>query len=367
MISKTNHLSGSIPDQALPGLQRRTVVKGALAGTVTLAAWWLAPPSATAAPMASAIAVGTERLVIRPRKGLRPVNARDASSVRMPIELGALISVRRGSIAAGSTMTLEWDARLYTVAQTIALLGGDETVVAEAAWPTIDKATHRASMSIVVPESLAAGRDYSLVAGTLTPGRYPDDLVTDPVPFTVRVSEPGARDAAVTVLSRPASRTTAPWGVKLGAAWQQAGWDEKYAALYPSLVTALAVGPGQIPAGSRIRIMLDPQVFTSVSAVGAFNSSGQMVPGRARTSSQSGKPTATWTATAPIAAGERISVRLNATARPLIGGLAWLEPPLVQFVAPRRSNDAQRVTGQESLTRADSIYSQATLEEFGTL
>ena len=76
---------------------------------------------------------------------------------------------------------------------------------------------------------------------------------------------------------------------------------------------------------------------------------------------QSGKPTATWTATALIAAGERISVRLDATARPLIGGLDWLEPPLVQFVAPRRSNDAQRVTGQESSTRADRASTRRRL------
>lgn len=361
MSSQTDRSLDDGPAGGLPSVERRTVLRGAAVGAAAVAAWWFAPASAAAQP-----GPHSARLTIRSKRGARLIHAPDGTAVQMPVELGALVTVRRGGLAAGSTLTLEWDTRLYAVAPVVALLRGGTTVATEAARPTVDATTHTTKATLVVPEPLAPGRDYVLAAGTLVTARYPDDLVADPVPLTVGVREPDDQEATITVLSRPGGATPPPWGAQLGAAWQRAGWDEEYSALHPALVTVLAVGPGPVPSGSRLRITLDSQVFADVAVTGAFDSSGREVPGQARRSHAHGRLTATWTAIEPMAAGDRLSVGLDVTTRPLHGELPWLEPPLVQFVAPSRRNDSQRLTGEESLTRADDIYSQATLEEFGT-
>lgn len=354
------------PGKPRPVVPRRTLLRAGLTGTATLAGVLLSPHVATAQPLAARPTAVPQRRAIRSRRGLQAVHAPDGAAIRLPLELGALIEARQLGLAAGSTLTLSWDDRLYRVASKVRLVRGQVNVLSQSARPTLERATHRATLSIVLTEALPAGSDYVLVAGTLAPARYPHDLVADPVPVTLSVQEPGVTAVATSRVGSDAEAVDGkPWGVSLGAAWQQATWGDRYAALYPSLVTFRSVGPGSVPARSSLEITLDPQVFTKVSVLGAFDSSGREVPGKSRSDRKVGKPTATWTSSESTPAGARITLRLDCASLTPAGALPALEPPLVSFTGPVGHDVPQRLTGQESLTRGDSIYSPATLKEFG--
>jgi hypothetical protein len=216
---------------------------------------------------------------------------------------------------------------------------------------------HAVRLEVRLPR-LPAG-EYTLQAGALKPQRFPADLVADPLPVQVEILDPtGATTARV--LSRPAAKEDVPWGVQLGAGWQQATWGNGYSVWYPSLVTAHSVGPGVVPAGSRIRIILDRQVFESVEITAATDSNGQRVVGLPRRGTLAGQPTATWTSHAAIEADARVTLICRTKVRELTGALDTLAPPLVEFLPPKRSRNSQRPTGQESQTRSDDIYSAAT-------
>ncbi|MEV6413992.1 hypothetical protein [Kribbella sp. NPDC051718] len=324
------------------GLQRRTVLAGALAGTAALAVPVLEPtPAAAAGPGLS------------PQSAARLVHGTDGSAVQMPAELGALLRV--GAFAAGAVVTIRYDERIYSAAPTAVLVSGDRVIPVRAAATA-------GQVSLQLPQ-LPAG-SYTVRAGGLVRDRYPADLITDPLPTTVKVSEPGGAVTAQT-LSKPAVKAGLPWGVQLGAGWLQAAWSDQYYAWYPATVTVYSVGPGAIPAGSRIRVTLDGVVFGSVAVSAASDSLGHKVNGLPRRTSVVGRPVATWTAPAAIPAGMRITLTCTTVARKLKGALDWVEPPLVDFLPPKAGRDAQRLTTQESLTRMDDVYSVATRARFG--
>lgn len=350
------------PDaRSRPTLYRRTVLRGVAAGSATLAGLLMAPYAATAQPRAALLAAVSRR-DIGSRRGRQAIQSADGTSIQMPLELGAIVGARQRGLAAGSTLTLSWDDRLYRVASKVTLTRGAKRVLSLAAGPSVDAATHRATLSVVLPRALPAGSDYALAAGRLVPRRYPHDLIADPVPLKLAVTEPGVQETSTVRVSSAADETAKPWGAALGAVWQGATWGSAYSALYPALVTLRAVGPGAVPAGSSVQVTLDPQVFSEVTVLGAVGSDGRDVPGQARAGKRS---TAVWTAQGPIAAGERVTLRLAVSNRKPAGALPTLGPPLVSFTGPAASQAPQRLTGAESLTRMESIYSPSTLAQFG--
>jgi hypothetical protein len=279
----------------------------------------------------------------------------------VPAELGALLTVGAAGVAAGTSVTLTYDGRLYSAAPSAVLVSGDR-VIPVRVRSAASTATPARQLELRLPQ-LPAGT-YAVRAGGIARDRYPADLITDPVPTGVKVSEPGGAVTAQT-LSKPAPKAGLPWGVQLGAGWLQAPWSDQYYAWYPATVTAYSVGPGAIPAGSRIRVTLDRAVFAAISVSAATDSLGHKVNGLARRTESVGRPVATWTAPAAIAAGERITLTCTTVARPLTGALDWVEPPLVDFLPPKAGRNTQRLTTQESLTRMDDVYSAATRAQYG--
>jgi hypothetical protein len=339
-------------------VHRRNFLRGALAGTVTLAISTLMPGIAMAAPSRGGLAA------VGVRKGARTVHGADGSTVLMPTMLGASMVVQGGELPAGTSLSLTFDTRLYRMLPAELRRGGTMLGLA-APRLTTDEATSRATLTLVVTEPLTPGA-YVLVGGELAPHRYPRDLVAQPVAMTVTARDAGGAVLIEEALSKPATHGDLPWGVELGAGWLQAHWDDRYLALYPGLVTVLSTGPAPVPSGTSVRVALDRQVFAAVSVSGARGSAGQAFagtagPGRAT----AGFVVGTWTSKVAIPAGSRVSLSIDAEVRRLSGPLAVLQPPLVDLVTGSRSR-TQRLTGQESLTRGDSIYSPATLQEFGS-
>jgi hypothetical protein len=344
-------------------VQRRTVLRGAMAGSATLAGLVLTPHSASARTGNGVD--NSENLEVRSRAERRAIHDAGGDSTGMPIVLGAMIGVRGRNLPARSIVVLKWDDRLYRVASSVRLSSGGKAIVNEKISYAVDNRTHRATMTLVLPRELQAGRDYELTAGALEAVQFPHDLLPDPVSLTISVRQPGGANHVEARLSGDAAQEGQPWGVVLGAVWQRSGWDDVYGALHPSLVTLRAVGPGAVPAGSSLHIILDPQVFTRISVHQALDSGGHEVRGLSRGVHVVGRPSMTWATRKAVLPGDRIDIGLDITARRMTGALPTLEPPLIYFVGPEGRRAPQRRTGLESLTREDSIYSPATLRQFG--
>lgn len=336
----------------IDGPRRRTVLAAALAGTSVLV---LRPAHAVAAPS------GAGLTAIEGHQDTRLVHAPDGSCSRVPAHLGALVTVGAAGLRAGTVVSFTYDERLYSAAPRAFLTGHGRLIPVESRTTPVDT-PHARQLELLLPE-LGAG-DHGVHAGGLAPTRFPDDLVADPVPTAVRVAEPGGAVTTRT-LSGPAAKAEPPWGVQLGAGWQQARWGDRYHAWHPAIITVHSVGPGAIPAGSGIRVTLDRRVFESVAITAAADPAGLEVAGLDRSTTVVGRPVATWTAHAAVAAGTRITLSCAAGARPLTGPLADVEAPLVEFL-PGASTAPRRSTGEESITRADDVYSAATLARHGS-
>ncbi|GAA1310463.1 hypothetical protein [Saccharothrix xinjiangensis] len=337
------------------GPQRRTVLAAALAGTAVFAVPVLQPARAAAATPS-----GPGLTALEGQRATRLVHAPDGSCSQVPAQLGALVTVGPAGAPAGTAVTFTYDERLYSAAPRAFLTGGGRLIPVESR-PAATTAAHGRQLDLLLPE-LGPG-SYGVHAGGLVPARFPADLVADPLPTVVRVSEPG-RAAVVRTLSAPAAKAELPWGAQLGAGWQQTRWSDRYHAWHPAIITVHSVGPGAIPAGAGIRVTLDRRVFGSVAITAASDPAGRKVDGADRRTTAAGRPVATWTAHAPVAAGARITLTCGAGVRSLTGPLDDVEAPLIEFL-PGGSGGPQRSTGQESITRVDDVYSAATRARYG--
>ncbi|WP_329002420.1 hypothetical protein OHA18_04790 [Kribbella sp. NBC_00709] len=333
-------------------MKRRTVLQGSVAGAVAAATSVAGGNQARAATPAG---VGA-RTGVTPTgpDAVRVVNGPAGQTVRVPAELGVELTVGPGG--GRSRVALTYDERLYTAVPRPVLVLGRQVIPLDARSMATGPA-HGRMVEIRLPE-LAPGR-YTLHAGGMTPARFPLDLIADPLPTEVTVSEAtGALTAQV--LSERASAQGLPWGVQLGAAWQQARWGDDYYAWYPSLVTLHSVGPGVVPPGSRVRLTVDQRIFEAAQITSASGSNGERIGGVARRATVADRLTATWTLHAAVASGSRITLTCVPGLRAPLGPLEYAEPPLVEFLPPRQSKAPQRLTGEETQTRADDVYSSAT-------
>lgn len=337
------------------GLPRRTVLAAALAGTAVLAVPALQPAQAAATtPSESGLTA------LEGQQAVQPIYAPDGSCLQVPAQLGVILTVGAAGVPAGTAVTFTCDERLYSAAPRAFLASGGRLIQVESRPAAVD-ALHGLRLELLLPE-LGPG-SHVVHAGRLAPVRFPADLVADPLPTAVRVAEPGQAGTART-LSQPAVKAGLPWGGRLGAGWQQARWSDQYYAWHPAIVTVHSIGPGVIPAGSRIRVTLDRHVFESVAITAATDPAGRKVDGAGRRTTAVGRPVATWTAHTDVAAGTRITLTCSAGVRSLTGPLDDVEAPLIEFL-PGRSRDPQRSTGQESVTRMDDVYSVATRAQYG--
>jgi hypothetical protein len=327
-------------------MRRRTVLQGAVAGSVLAGASVAGGNEVVAAAPAGITPVGPG--------GARVVHGPDGAAVQVPADLGVELTVGSAGARAGAVVSLSYDERLYAAAARPVLVREKQVVPMQATHQAAGVA-HGRRLELRLPE-LAPGT-YTVHAGGVAPARYPADLVADPVPTEVKVT---ADAVTARVLSRPVAEQGLPWGVQLGAGWTKATWGDGYYVWRPGLVALHSVGPGVVPAGSRIRVTLDRQVFESVQVTKVQGGNGERIGGVARRSTLADQPVATWTLQAPLAAGARITLSFVAEPRSLQTALEYVEPALIEFIAPKQSKTPQRLTGAESQTRADDVYSAAT-------
>lgn len=330
-------------------MRRRTVLQG----TAAVAAISVAGSNQASASV-RARATAPSGVTPAPPDAARIVNGPAGQAVQVPADLGVEITVGPGG--ARASLRLTYDDRLYAVAPRPVLVQGARVFALDARSASTGVA-HGRTVELALPE-LTPGT-YTVHAGGMTPMRFPADLVADPLPTEVRVSE-STGAATAQLLSRRAATQGLPWGVQLGAGWSQARWGDAYSVWYPAVVTLHSVGPGVAPAGSRIRVTLDHQVFESVRLTDARGSNGERIGGVSRRTTIVGQPSATWTTHTAVESGSRFTVTCVATARPLQGALDYVEPPLIEFVSPRHPSAPQRLTGEETQTRTDNIYSPTT-------
>ncbi|MFF0343497.1 hypothetical protein [Kribbella sp. NPDC004875] len=331
-------------------MRRRTVLQGALAGSVVTATSVAGGNEALAAPRGGVVPAGPD--------ATRFVNGPAGQAVRVPADLGVRITV--GSPAARARVVLTYDDRLYAVASRPVLVRGAQAIPLQTRVSRIGT-THQRAIEVALPE-LAPGT-YTVHAGGMAPARFPADLIADPVPTEVKLSE-ATGSVTAQVLSRSMSAQGLPWGAQIGAGWQQFEWGAGYYAWCPALVTVHSVGPGVVPAGSRVRVTLDRQVFESVQLTSARGSNGQRIGGVGRRGTLVNHPVATWTLHTAITAGSRITLTCTPTFRSLQDPLEYVDAPLVEFLPPKKSSTPQRLTGQESQTRHDDAYSPDTRARF---
>lgn len=328
----------------------------------------LAVTSVAQAPTASAAGSGRPGVPLTGWVGMprQAVLAPGGGSVEMPRVLGARLTALDTSVTAGSSLRVSWDRRLYSVGPDPVLRTPRRTLKVSGGPVVSDPASQRDHMTVTLDEPLPRGLMHDLVLGSLTPRLYPDDLVADPLPLTLALVSPEGVERGALELSRrgEGSRGT-PWGAELGAAWRPVHWTQDYFALHPALVTVLSVGPGSVPAGSAVVVTLDRRVHTTIHTGSAVTPAGAEVPGRWKRTSSGNLTVVTWTSSAPIGPGERVTLGITAEEPESPGRLTYLEPPLVEFLAAPGGGPSQRLTGAESETRHDSVYSPATLAEFG--
>lgn len=99
--------------------------------------------------------------------------------------------------------------------------------------------------------------------------RYPDEAIDDPFPLSLTLTN-GAGEIIASAAWAPAvlDGEVTSWGAELSAGWVSATVvdgaktkADKYR--YPSTLTCVSVGPGEVPAGSQLTIEMDARVIAS--------------------------------------------------------------------------------------------------------
>ncbi len=261
---------------------------------------------------------------------------------------------------AGSEIELTWDDRLYDVtAVTSSAPDGRDRLTRPR--PAVRVDGHRATARVVPQAELgtAARLDQAqpttLRLGLLRPPAFPDDLVTDAVPVTLRWQEPGVGQRELSLSRRlpPAGR---PWGAEVGVSWGVHTWSPTRWAAYPLEVTLRSVGPAPLPAGTTVSLVVDPRLFAQLRLAHAVDVAGTAVGGDVRHRASSRASRASWRMRRALPAGAWVSLPVQVhpvTSTPLVDGA---EAPLVQVVGPATHRAAQRLTGAECCTRADGLF-----------
>lgn len=325
---------------------RRTVLRTMLVSGGVLAGWLVNPNAATATAFGRA--ENARQPGVRPEglMGTARILSADGAVTLMPFGLGAVLRPQRTTVQPSTLrVQLEWDARLFGLnPEVIVRMPGGDPIATMVAHRN-DHASNRSTLEVTVPCALERGKVYELVAGALSAPRYPDDLVPAPVPLKVDLVSGNSASADQTTLSTFEPSSSPPWGAALGVMW----FESDGSPAYPSFITVSSVGPGDVPARSGVRFDVDSLAVGDVSVLGTYDSAGEEVAGRCRTSASEGRTVTTWTSARAIPAGQRVNLALGAVLRPSASGGGDKGGPLVQLFSAGRAASRQRLTGGESL------------------
>ncbi len=325
--------------------------RGVLGGGVACIGLLFAGPVAQAAPAGGA-------LEVTPVGGTSWVATGPSAHVEVPEVLGARVRVRSGRVDAGSVVTVSWDHRVYDWTRP-SLWGDDGSPVGVRLIGTPvrdDTGSTRARVRVTGP--LVAGRSYVLALGARRSLRFPDDVVTDPLPLGVVIGD--GRDSGARRTMPPTDRSSvALWGATVGVGWRPVRWGAGFHSWVPELVTVRAVGPGAVPAGSVVEVRLDARL---VDAIAAESSDGSVLARSQRIGG--GLVGLRWQLARDLSAQQRVTARITSSSARPSGPLNGLQAPMVSCHAAGRST-GQRITGSESASRQDSAADPASAVLYG--
>ncbi len=339
---------------------RRAVLRwaaaGALAATVTLGVESHAQAAATADGDLSVGPTTAGRSAV-----LVPGSSQ---SVIAPNDLGVTVKGAT-SIEAGSIVALEYDPRLYELAQTVTAAHGATALAASRQSVVTDPQTGLTTVKVRVDEAIPAGGSTTVVVGHLRPRRYPLDILRDYGDVQASVTQrAGTRRRAHLGGRRSEPVAGQPWGCEAGVLWQPLEWGGGFRSYCARVASVRSTGPGAVPAGYRVRVVADPHVVRSISLQDARTLGGRRVSGSAEDVSTAAVRALEWTAHAHLPMGEQIQLRLAVTPADPVGALSGIKHPMVGVVGPAERRGTQRTTYLESVVNQNSIYDAESRARF---
>lgn len=324
-----------------PGtLSRRVVLGGLSAGTGLL----LLGPAVHAAADGTAVSV-------EPFSGdVAFIPTGDGSLVGMPHRLGVQLVALEGR-DAGLRIWVDFDPRVYELGAAPSLVT-DEGAVLRCRWRVI----REGAVQLVVEDALPSAVRCSLVLGRVAIVSFPNDIVPGPKQsvFTIQgepVTDPGRGRFLGT-------RGESVWGLRVGAGWREVRWGSFFRSWVPDVVTLYSVGPGPVPAGTRVTVQVDSRLVSGIQLKGRERYR------RVKASQQDALRMLSWDLRYPLTVGGFDSALLEVSTREDAGLIGHFQPPTVS-AAPAGASVGQRITGGESVQRSDSAHDSESVATYG--
>ncbi|WP_030443006.1 hypothetical protein [Actinoplanes subtropicus] len=317
--------------------------------------------AATLSAGAGLIKVSGPGLLLTPVAGRPlPVRSPDAAPPSTcPRQLAVQVVNPGSAVAAGAEVTFTYDPRLYAPASPVIVTAGSRRVEATSAVGT-DPATGLTTSRISVRERIPAGATLLVVAATAHPWRYPYDLVRRPAGTSAAVVPRSGAAGTRRDLGQPRAAgrpAPTPWGIELTGGWARQTWggQDRFAYYRPVSVRLRGTGPGPAPRPASFSIAVDPRLVATV-ATGAARLNGRPVrsPRRAGLTSDGVVHETRWTSDVRLGPGDVLDIEVLTGTRTPPGPLETIKHPAVTLTVP--GDDAQRLTGFETLTRSDAVW-----------
>lgn len=241
-------------------------------------------------------------------------------------------------LPAGTEVEFTYDPDLYELLPRALVRSG-------AAIVPVDSHTSEPGRTVVSLTAATAAATM-VVVGALRPARYPLDICRVAAPTAV-----GGEVSPTDLDARTGDDAAAtPWGAECGVLWDAVDWGGRYRYYVPVSASFTAIGPGQVPAGSELRVRADPRILTGLSVARAVDAAGRAVRGTVHTQVRHGVTMLTWRGGDVVPAGGRVVLELQPSITVPRGELAGAAFPGVDFVAPIAASGSQRESRLTSLT-----------------
>ncbi|MEN0103376.1 MAG: hypothetical protein AAGC90_10655 [Curtobacterium sp.] len=171
------------------------------------------------------------------------------------------VELRAPGAIGGGSVRVDFDPRMLGLSDDVAQLVADDEVT------STPVSVDGGSVTIAIPDQVSATH-LVVVLPFFTSVRYPAENAGPSVAPTAHVTV-GAQVADTVFPLDQALAQGLAWGAELDVAWRRqavGGGDDYFA---PGLVTLTSVGPGSVPAGTRIRVRTDSVLTEAVRPIPA--------------------------------------------------------------------------------------------------
>jgi hypothetical protein len=289
-----------------------------------------------------------------------PVRSPDAAPpATCPQQLAVQIVNPGAAVPAGAEVTFTYDARLYAPADPVIVTAGTRRVEATSVVGTQPR-TGLTTSRISVRERIPPGATLLVVAATAHPWRYPYDLVRRPAGTAAAVVPRSGASGARRDLGRPrnaAQSASTPWGIELTGGWARQTWgdQDRFAYYRPVTVRLRGTGPGTAPRPVSFSIAVDPRLVATVTTgVARLNGRPVRSPRRTGRTSDAVVHETRWTSDVRLGPDDVLDIEVLSGTRTPAGPLETIKHPAVTLTVA--GDDAQRLTGRETLTRWDAVW-----------